>query len=71
MPGRPEQSECPTPPDLAGFLARVEFPASRSDLVALATGEGSQSVRQTLEALEPEIFDSPAAVEAAVTQLSR
>lgn len=71
MPGRPEQSECPTPPDLGSFLAQMDFPVSKADLVAAAEREGSEGVRQTLEALEPDTFDSPEALQAAVAQLSR
>lgn len=72
MAGRGPTSECPAPPELGAYLRGVEYPASRSALIARAEAlDAPQDVRQALEALEPGDFDSQAAVEHAVERLSR
>lgn len=74
MAGRdtPDSSDSPTPADLPQYLGGVDYPASRDELIEHAERSGApEDVRETLEALEQQDFDSPAAVAEAVAQLSR
>jgi hypothetical protein len=73
MAGRDQEiSACPTPPELGDFLGGVEYPASRDELIAHVEGAGAPvDVRQVLEALEPQLFESAGSVERAVQGLSR
>lgn len=72
MPDRGETSPCPTPPELGDFLRGVEFPIGRDELLEQVEGtDAPQGVRQALEALEPQDFETPAEVQQAVDALSR
>lgn len=72
MPERGESSECPTPPDLRRYLHAVEFPVGRDELLEHVESAGApEDVRQALEALEPQDFESVEAVQRAVEALSR
>jgi hypothetical protein len=72
MPERGETSECPTPPDLGRYLQAVEFPVGRDELLEYVEAAGApEDVRQALEALEPQDFESVEAVQRAVEALSR
>lgn len=65
-------SDCPVPAGLERYLGGVDYPVSKEALLEHAEQEGApEDVRQTLEALEPADFDSPAAVSKAVSDLSR
>lgn len=72
MPERGPTSACPTPPELGRFLQGVEFPVGRDELLAHVQAEGAPvDVRQTLEALELQDFESREALQKAVDALSR
>lgn len=72
MPGRGPTSESPTPPELGDYLGGIEFAVSRDDLIAHVAGAGApEDVRQTIDALEAQDFDSLSALYEAVAGLSR
>lgn len=72
MATRDGGSECPSPAGLQDYLGGVDYPVSKEALVDHAERDGApEDVRQTLEALDPADFDSPAAVRKAVEDLSR
>lgn len=69
---QPSPSASVPPTELQKYLRGVDYPASKETLVERAQEEGApEPVRQTLEALPPQDFDSPAAVSKAVGELSR
>lgn len=62
-------SSAPNPIELQKHLAGVNYPASKSDLVAAARDQGAgQEVIDALESMPDREYDGPNAVSEAVTK---
>lgn len=61
-------AEKPTPIELQKYLAGVDYPVSKEDLLSVARDNGApQDVVDALESSDADSFDSPTAVSSAVS----